>query len=134
MYHSITNQAYWNQKPYKGFGIGACSFDGSKRFINEKNVTTYLKKIENDDYESISKKEHLTTEQVKIETLMLGLRQTKGMDLHDVVYLLSCSEKERFLNNLKILKNQGLIQEIYGHIALTLKGMALEHEIILKLI
>ena len=41
-YASKHNTAYWNRDAYKGFGIGACSFDGQYRFQNEKNIMKYM--------------------------------------------------------------------------------------------
>ena len=37
------NSVYWERKPYKGFGLGACSFDGQSRLQNEKNLMKYMK-------------------------------------------------------------------------------------------
>ena len=31
-FRSLHNAAYWNRKPYRGFGLGACSFNGTERF------------------------------------------------------------------------------------------------------
>ncbi|MBY0353867.1 radical SAM family heme chaperone HemW [Candidatus Babeliales bacterium] len=133
-YASIHNQAYWERLPYQGFGIGACSFDGTQRFMNEKNLTTYLTNVFNKNFENLSTCEKLTPDQEKLEMLMLGLRQNKGVGLHRVVYCLDKEKKQRIFDTLELLKSQGLIVQNNDQIRLTLKGMALENEIILKLI
>ena len=47
------NTTYWERKPYRGFGLGACSFDGISRLQNEKNLIKYLESIENNTYEPV---------------------------------------------------------------------------------
>jgi oxygen-independent coproporphyrinogen-3 oxidase len=132
---SIHNQAYWNRLPYKGFGIGACSFDGTNRYQNEKNLTTYLTSIlTKKDFKSIVKSETVDPEQEIIESFMLNLRQIKGMDLHRMVYLLGSDKQEQVLYNLNELEQHNLITQDNGKIRLTLKGMALENEVIVRLI
>jgi oxygen-independent coproporphyrinogen-3 oxidase len=133
-FESIHNQAYWDRKPYKGFGLGAASFYGSTRTVNEKNLAKYLKNADNTNRIQLLNTEKLTKQQEILETLMLGLRQKKGIGLQRMLYFLKNKEKERFIEGLKILKFEGLIQEVGGNITLTSKGMLLENEIILKLI
>jgi len=130
---SIHNKAYWDRKPYKGFGIGASSFDGSMRTINENNLERYLKSGQNAECMVPYQSETLTSEQDLLELLMLGLRQKTGVDLHRVLYSLMGVQKNKLLDNLKLMKTESLIEENNGRIFLTLKGMALENEVILKL-
>ena len=49
-------------------------------------------------------------------------------------YILNEDEKHEFIENLEVLKSNGLTQERGGKVSLTLKGMTLENEVILKLI
>ncbi|MFH1832285.1 MAG: radical SAM family heme chaperone HemW [bacterium] len=133
-YESVHNQGYWNRQAYKGFGLGASSFRGNTRTINEKNLDKYIKTIENNLFDLFSYTENLTQEQEKIEIIMLGLRRTSGIGLHDVVYLLNESEKKRFFENIEILKSQAHIKESNGRISLTPKGMLLENEVLARLI
>ena len=133
-FHSLHNLGYWNYKPYKGFGLGASSFDGTIRTINEKNLQRYINNTSNNDFRRNIHQEPLSPEQKKIERFMLGLRQTRGMGLHDMVYLLNEDEKPRFFKNLEELKAKSLIEEHNERISLTLKGMLVENEIILRLI
>jgi putative oxygen-independent coproporphyrinogen III oxidase len=131
-YSSVHNRAYWNHMHYKGFGIGASSFDGKKRFINEKNLKKYINALLIGDFPCL-KAETLTRRQKSIEAVMLGLRQKKGIDLHRMVYLLNYDEKKSFLENIEKLKSISLVEEKNGKLLLTLKGMMLENEVILKL-
>ena len=45
-FQSRHNTVYWERKPYKGVGLGACSFDGESRFQNQKNLMKYMTDIE----------------------------------------------------------------------------------------
>ncbi len=74
------NSIYWERKPYKGFGLGACSFDGASRFQNQKNLLKYLKAIETDQ-DTVIFSEMLTAQQVHRENVMLGLRKSEGISL-----------------------------------------------------
>lgn len=65
-FESQHNQVYWDHKPYKGFGLGACSFDGERRLQNEKNLKEYLTKIEQGVAITIFAEE-LTLEQLRLE-------------------------------------------------------------------
>ena len=63
------NSGYWQRRPYTGFGPAAHSFSGKGRSWNEPAL---------DDYKSTS--EPLSVEDEKVETLMLGLRTSRGVD------------------------------------------------------
>ncbi len=131
---SVHNKGYWDYKLYKGFGVGACSFDGQRRFTNEKNLTRYLQKIENNEIEQLETYEILTPEQKKIELWMLGLRQKKGLLTEEMTKLLSKEEKQKFFDNVEKLKSQNFLHEYDNKLSLTTKGMILENEVLLKLL
>ena len=134
-FESIHNKAYWDRKPYKGFGLSASSFNGSCRYINEKNLSKYLSyQNKQNRQKAFYFEEKLDKKQEILETLMLKLRQRKGVNLHYMLYFLKDVEQKKFLNEVKAFKAENLIQEAGGNINLTLKGMLLENEIILRLI
>ena len=130
---SVHNQAYWNRKPYYGFGLGVSSFDGQKRFTNFNNIESYIRSVVSELSLPVSLTECLTTQQVILETLMLSLRQKKGLDLHTVLYLLSGIQKITFNKNIELLKSESLLQQDDNRIFLSFKGMILENEVVLKL-
>lgn len=133
-YHSIHNQAYWDRKPYQGFGVGASSFDGMYRSSNDNNLSRYLECGANPALNGHLLSEKLTTEQELLELLMLGLRQKKGVDLQRVVYFLNDCQIKKFKQNLKLLIDIDLIEVHQNIIRLTLRGMALENEIVMRLL
>jgi putative oxygen-independent coproporphyrinogen III oxidase len=133
-YQSIHNTAYWNRSTYKGFGVGASSFDGSGRYINTNNLGNYIKSSQNDDCIVPQTVEILTKKQAALEHLMLGLRQKTGLNLHSMVYLLEQDELKHLKNQLPELETAGLIIVTDDCIRLTTKGMTLENEIVLRLL
>ncbi|MGC2310092.1 MAG: radical SAM family heme chaperone HemW [Candidatus Babeliaceae bacterium] len=131
-YHSRHNTAYWMRVPYKGFGLGACSFDGISRFQNEKNLMKYCNNIErNQDITFFH--ETLNVQQVWIEKLMLGLRQIKGVLLSDILEDIPPDNFEHFMGRVTTLYQKGLLRKTEDGIALTYEGLAVENEIILTL-
>lgn len=132
-YESIHNKAYWDRRPYKGFGLSAASFDGKNRLVNSGNLLKYL------DYWLRSKgptpvlEEELSSEDVLLEELMLGLRQKKGLDLRRMLYSLE-REFPKFKEKIADLKEKGLVEEKDGFVFLSTRGMFLENEIVLNLL
>lgn len=131
-YQSRHNAAYWDRKAYRGFGLGACSFNGTVRFQNSKNLGQYIEKL-SDGQSVIEMSEQLCEQQIMLEKLMLGLRQAKGV-LVDL-YLEKLSDKQRdcFFTNVELLVQSGLVIYQDGVIRLTPKGYALENEVTLRL-
>jgi oxygen-independent coproporphyrinogen-3 oxidase len=132
-YESRHNTVYRERKPYKGFGSGACSFDGKKRFQNEKHLFNYMEAIEQHADATVFC-EHLTPHQAQLERLMLGLRRKGGMALTDFVVDMLDEKKELFKKTVEELKKRKLLEEADGQLMLTTAGMAVENEIIVRLL
>lgn len=131
-WQSKHNSVYWQRKPYKGFGLGACSFDGAVREQNEKNLTKYMQNVSNREAITVFS-ETLTDAQQKLEEFMLGLRQIKGVILDDVYKTLSIKEKGVFRTRVQDLEAANLIACQDGRLTLTPTGFAVANEIIVKL-
>lgn len=78
-FESRHNRAYWEGRPYVGFGPGAHSFAPPERWWNVANVREYLERDE-----VVAGRETLTAEQVRVEGLLLGLRQDVGVELASI--------------------------------------------------
>lgn len=78
-FESRHNRSYWEGRPYIGFGPGAHGFDGVERRWNVANVNEWL-----DREDPVAGRETLTPEQVRIEKLLLGLRQDVGVELPSI--------------------------------------------------
>ena len=131
-YASRHNSMYWHRKPYRGFGLGACSFDGKSRFQNEKNLMLYLESVEQQRYKPVFT-EVITAEQEYAEKVMLGLRQIKGVMFDDIIKDLSEEQKQRLFFQIDLLQQEKLIKQEDGRLQLTPAGLIVENEIITRL-
>lgn len=68
-FEAIHNSGYWKRLPYVGLGPGAHSFDGRKRLWNSEALKDWTLESET-----------LDAEDIRIETVMLGLRTAEGVD------------------------------------------------------
>lgn len=129
-YASKHNMAYWNRDMYKGFGIGACSFDGKYRFQNEKNIMNYMALCEQGE-PCVTFAEELTEYQAWLEVIMLGLRRPQGVSW-DVIR----GEKGWELRQgvLQRFVDEGYIEYITTGVRLTRRGLTVENEILAQLV
>lgn len=82
---SIHNSSYWRRVPYLGLGPGAHSYRGVERSWNKDNLSAYIRYYTGSgeaglSLSDISSGEHLSSEDIFDETVMLGLRTTSGVD------------------------------------------------------
>ncbi len=131
-HESKHNQAYWERKTYKGFGLGAWSFDGTRRYQNQKSLMPYIQGIQRGEYIT-EVDELLTPEQVRLEKIMLGLRHMRGVSLVDV--LAGCSETQQGLvqETIARLVQGNLLVSCAGRLFLTPAGLAVENAIAAEL-
>ena len=81
-HRSRHNQKYWRHVPYLGLGPSAHSFDGKRRWWNERKLGPWEAKIGKGE-RPVADSEALTAENLALEALMLGLRTKEGIDLRD---------------------------------------------------
>lgn len=131
-YRSRHNSAYWQRVPYKGFGLGACSFDGLRRMQNEKNLMKYLA-IAGTGQSLEIYEETLTDEQAWLEKVMLGLRQKDGISRETLTNSLAPHEQDALYRKIQALTQAGLLVQSNDTIRLSVQGLAVENEIILQI-
>jgi oxygen-independent coproporphyrinogen III oxidase len=131
-YESRHNSAYWDRVPYRGFGIGACSFDGTCRLQNEKNIMRYMHAMEQQN-EVFVFCETLTGEQIRLEQLMLGLRRPKGVRWHTIIDGCSSVAQQKIGIAAQRLEQEQLIERVGDAIRLTHRGLAVENEVLVQL-
>lgn len=132
-YRSHHNGTYWEHKPYKAFGLGACSFDGQQRFQNEKNLMKYIDGI-NRNESPVVFGEVLTDDQVRMEKIMLGLRRKEGVAL-DLVFGGVSTEKILVLEDkIAAYQERRLLMCDNNSLMLTPLGLTLENEIATQLV
>ncbi len=138
-FESRHNSVYWKRLPYKGFGMGACSFDGASRFQTEKNLMSYLKIVEDaksmQELEKLSiVSETLTENQIWLEELMLGLRQKNGISWNVIQEKLPPEKLEFFRSKIDEFVLLGYIINDQQRFWLTTLGRAVENEIVVALL
>jgi oxygen-independent coproporphyrinogen-3 oxidase len=83
IYLSKHNQKYWRREPYLGLGPSAHSFQENRRWWNFRSLHKYCQALEQDEV-PIEGQEELNAEQIRLETISLGLRTKAGLDLSDL--------------------------------------------------
>lgn len=79
-HHSRHNRKYWRHTPYLGLGLGAHSFDGRRRWWNERLLEDYSARLDRRQL-PVAGSEDLSRDQLRLEAIMLGLRTYEGIEL-----------------------------------------------------
>lgn len=114
------NSAYWEGKPYLGFGPSAHSFDGQRRQWNIANNTLYIRSLEEG---TLPCEEEILTSQNKYnEYIMTGLRTDRGVRKEHVAAF-----GDSFLSTfeetlLRQMQNGFIAEPESGRYVLTRKG------------
>lgn len=123
-FKSRHNQKYWRHTPYLGLGPAANSFLDNKRWWNKASLKIYLKEIASGEM-PVEGAEFLSTEQLQLEALFLGLRTQEGIDLKHYKTKHGTdlpAEKKTIIDAL--IKNK-LVELKNGFLRPTLAGMAI---------
>ncbi|HSK63589.1 MAG TPA: hypothetical protein VK893_07105, partial [Pyrinomonadaceae bacterium] len=118
--HSLHNTKYWTGEPYFGFGCSAHSYDGEfRRWSNQRDVLEYVESVEH-GFEPIKERQILTEDDVRAESLFLGLRLMRGISLD------LCKE---YATDLERFREAGLLELNGDCIRLTRSGALLSNEV-----
>lgn len=122
------NLRYWTRGEYHGFGLGAHSFIGERRFANSRNIHKYV-----DDWISGAASpefsEDLGDGERRRETLFLGLRQTSGINYDQLVALCGQEAVEWVSRGLQ----DGWLRQDDARVAFTSSGFLLSNDYISQL-
>ena len=118
------NQKYWSFAPYIGLGPAAHSFIEPLRYWNTSDINTYISEAEAGRL-PLADNETLTTEQLIIESLYLGLRKISGIDLLWFNRKYGVDFHSTFKEIIEELSTEGLITISETHCALSDKGLAM---------
>ena len=116
------NVKYWNFSTYIGLGPSAHSFIEPQRFWNHSDVKKYIQEL------SMSKlprsgKESLSREQLMIEAVYLGLRQSKGIGVDEFDEKFGVNFEAMHAETIADLVKKGLMEFSKNRCSLTPKGM-----------
>lgn len=118
------NQKYWDHSPYLGLGPSAHSFQNNRRWWNPRSLDRYITAIKSGK-PPVEEVELLTMEQLQLETLYLGLRTKRGIDLKDFTKQYRCDLLIEKGKRLTELKRGGLVSIENGYLFPTRTGLAL---------
>ncbi|MDX1582296.1 MAG: radical SAM family heme chaperone HemW [Thermoanaerobaculia bacterium] len=125
---AIHNRRYWERKPYLGVGIGAHSFDGRQRSGNVRSISDYLEAIESRG-SAVDFEEVLTDEEIRHERLFLGMRQTAGLPLEELMSLGGDGARSWLDEGVE----QGWIELDDGTVRFTIEGFLVSDELLARL-
>ena len=115
------NRVYWNGQPYFGFGPGAASYVGGTRRTNHRSVTNWLKRVLCGE-SGVAESETLSPENRAREAIMLGLRQTAGIEREAFADRFGISLHELAGTEIERFAEQGLLDCDRGRVRLTRAG------------
>lgn len=127
------NLRYWMREPYAGFGMGAHSFDGERRFANTRNIRQYIDFWQRPGARAseapLELSEILGPGEQKRETLFLRLRQTRGIDYEEMAALCGTEGIEWISRGLE----DGWLRRDGQRVGFTASGFLLSNEYISQL-
>lgn len=113
------NIGYWKRTDYLGFGIGAASLMGEKRFSNAEDLKWYLE----NPMEAREQVESLSREDAISEYLFLGLRLCKGISKKEFLETFGTDIHEVYGKQITRNVTDGLLVEEEERIYLTTYGL-----------
>jgi oxygen-independent coproporphyrinogen III oxidase len=125
-YECRHNIGCWMRSPYLGFGAAAHSFFDDCRAMNPSGIDAYLAG-------EAPKTERISKEEARFESLMLGLRMTRGVNDEDFARMHGMSIREAFGEKLDKPIGDGLLQWRGGALCLTRRGMDLQNSVLVDL-
>lgn len=123
------NLKYWRREAYFGFGAGAHSFDGSKRWSNLHDPAAYAKAVD-EGRSTVDSEEIVTSAQALDEEFFLGLRELAGIDLARI-------EREHVADlsaRITKLLDEGLLEREGNRIRLNPAKLAISNEVFVELL
>lgn len=127
-FESRHNSGYWTGHPYLGFGTGAASYLGNRRWSNVRSLAKYLAVLEEDpDQENDSplqeEKELLSVKDQMAEFMFLGLRRMAGVSEEEFRERFHCTMDEIYGPVIRRYQNLQLLARENGRLFLTRAGI-----------
>lgn len=127
-FESRHNQRYWQRRPYLGFGAGAHSFDGTRRWMNVVDPDAYCQRLAQGELPIAESRELSPTEQVE-EFFFLGLRQRRGVSLGQARGKWGNPPWDWWKARADTLKQEGWLEEEGGWLRLSQRALLVSNEI-----
>ncbi|HSA79060.1 MAG TPA: radical SAM family heme chaperone HemW [Nitrospirota bacterium] len=131
-YECLHNMNYWERGEYLGLGPGASSFISGKRYHAVADIHEYTRRL-TAGLSIVEDVETVKNGPAAEETIMLGLRTDKGIDLRKYEQEFG-PEASRYLEAcIDTLRDSGLVRVRDGRLMLTDRGVLLSDEALARL-
>ena len=124
-YECVHNIDCWKLNPYVGFGLGAHSFDGRRRFANPTNLKDYFDSIKPD-------KQSLSRQELISEAMILGLRLLDGINESEFESKFGVIPSVHYASQINALVKNGLLKNNSGRIHLSSLGLDLANQVFMQ--
>lgn len=118
------NLKYWDRKDYAGFGIGAASLLGNRRFRKTDSLKEYM----DGDFEE-KEEEILSCKEEMAEFMFLGLRKTAGVKDKDFQRNFAVSIEDVYGEAVENLIKEKLLSRTEAGLALTERGLDVSNRV-----
>ena len=130
------NIGYWTRVPYIGLGASAASFlqtaSGGLRLTNPARIRDYIAMAQEKAWRR-RERTSLLPEDARFESLMLGLRMTRGLSEADFEGMHGMTLDAYCGDVLRQQEQRGLLVHQDGHWALTRRGMDVQNAILVEI-
>ena len=110
-YQCRHNQVYWHNQAYYGFGMGAASYVNNQRFSRPRTRKEYYEWVEKLEQQNGQQDlPYLSGNEQLLESLMLGLRLKKGVNLVDISNKFGGDIRSIILDCLSNFQKQNLVE------------------------
>ncbi|HHX50189.1 MAG TPA: coproporphyrinogen III oxidase, partial [Clostridia bacterium] len=123
-FYSKHNCRYWLNQHYLGLGPAASSWLEGKRWTNLASLSAYISCLQKEML-PVAGEVELDLHEEMVETVILGLRLVKGMDLQAFQQRFRMDLFSVFPEQVHRLTSLGLLEEDRGYLRLTSQGLPL---------
>ncbi|HEU4963139.1 MAG TPA: radical SAM family heme chaperone HemW, partial [Bacilli bacterium] len=127
-HRSRHNQVYWRNEPYMAAGSGAHGYVESVRYVNEKDVPTYIETTCRGE-RPITDSETISEQDRREDTMMLGLRLLEGVSFERFHVRHGVEMLDVFAAPIRKYEGLGLLQVDEVGVRLTQQGLFLANEV-----
>jgi oxygen-independent coproporphyrinogen-3 oxidase len=128
---SVHNQIYWRNECYLGFGAGAYSYLDGTRYRSKEYPEDYIRDIETKG-RSCEEKEKLAPEEQMDETVIMGLRLIKGIDMKRFEERFKTGFMQRYDEEISRLLQEGMIVLENGRLRLSRRGLLFSNRVMME--
>jgi len=125
---SVHNLTYWLNQSYLGLGPAAHSYLRGERFANESTIDDYAGSLAQGKL-PVASRETETIRNEMAETMFLGLRLLKGVDLEAFRRRFGRRAEDVYRAEIASLREAGLVEIADGYLRLTPKGLPVGNEV-----